>query len=249
MGTLGQMTGLPESISACLFDLDGVLTSTAVMHRRAWKRTFDGFLRDRDGSDFQPFSDDDYVAYVDGKPRSDGVRDFLRSRSISLPEGEPDNSPGAETVSGLGTRKNELLLATIDEEGVSPYPGSLRYLDAVQAAGLEIAVVTSSANGEAVLDSAGLSRYVKVRIDGKVIADRGLSGKPAPDSFLAAAEDLGIAPDAAAVFEDALSGVEAGRAGHFGFVVGVDRADQAQKLRDHGAHVVVGDLEDLLEPS
>lgn len=238
--------GLPDSVTACLFDLDGVLTSTAVMHRKAWKSTFDEFLRSRDGAGFEAFSDDDYVDYVDGKPRADGVRDFLKSRSITLPEGNTDDPPTAETVNGLGTRKNAMLLEAIDRDGVSPYEGSVRYLEAVQAAGLDIAVVTSSANGEAVLDSADLSKFVRVRIDGKVIVDRHLSGKPAPDSFLAAAQDLGVAPDEAAVFEDALSGVEAGRAGRFGFVVGVDRTGQAEQLREHGADVVVTDLADLL---
>lgn len=242
--------GLPDSVSACLFDVDGVLTSTAVMHQRAWKRTFDAFLRNQ-GGDIQPFSDDDYVAYVDGKPRADGVRDFLHSRALSIPEGEPDDPADADTVVGLGARKNDLLLAAIDDEGVSPYPGSLRYLRAVHAAGFAIAAVTSSANGRAVLDSADLSQYVHIRIDGTVLTDRGLAGKPAPDSFLAAAADLGITPAAAAVFEDALSGVQAGRAGQFGYVVGVDHTDQgsgqAQRLSESGADIVVTDLADLLD--
>ena len=241
------MTGLPPRIRACLFDLDGVLTSTAVLHQEAWKQTFDDFLRRRDGDDFSPFTLTDYNAYVDGRPRADGVREFLRSRGITLPEGSPDDPPGDDTINGVGNRKNELLLRVIDERGVDPYPGSERYLEAVRNAGLAIGVVTSSANGEAVLEVTGLDRFVQARIDGVVIAERGLRGKPAPDSFLAGAQALGVEPEAAAVFEDALSGVDAGRAGHFGFVVGVDRMGQADALRDRGADVVVEDLCELLE--
>ncbi len=241
------MTGLPAQISACLFDLDGVLTSTAVVHQEAWKQTFDDFLRRRDGDDFSPFTSPDYNAYVDGRPRADGVREFLASRGITLPEGAPDDLPGEETVNGVGNRKNELLLRVIDERGVQPYPGSVRYLEAVRGAGLAIAVVTSSANGEAVLDVADLAHFVEARIDGVVIAERHLKGKPAPDSFLAGAEALGVEPSAAAVFEDALSGVQAGRAGNFGYVVGVDRVQQADALRKHGADVVVEDLAELLD--
>jgi len=242
-----SVTGLPPRIRACLFDLDGVLTSTAVLHQEAWKQTFDDFLRRRDGAGFAPFTLADYNAYVDGRPRADGVREFLRSRGITLPEGSPDDPPGDETVNGVGNRKNELLLRVIDERGVDPYPGSVRYLEAVRDAGLAIGVVTSSANGEAVLKVTELDRFVQARIDGVVIAERGLRGKPAPDSFLAGAQALGVEPGAAAVFEDALSGVEAGRAGHFGFVVGVDRVKQADALRSRGADVVVGDLCELLE--
>jgi beta-phosphoglucomutase family hydrolase len=241
------VTGLPAHIRACLFDLDGVLTSTAVVHQEAWQQTFDDFLRRRDGDGFSPFTPADYYAYVDGRPRADGVREFLRSRGITLPEGSPDDPPDAQTVNGVGNRKNELLLRFIDERGVDPYPGSERYLQAVRDAGLGIAVVTSSANGEAVLKVTGLDRFVQARIDGVVIAERGLRGKPAPDSFLAGAQALGVGADAAAVFEDALSGVEAGRAGHFGFVVGVDRVRQADALRSRGADVVVEDLCELLE--
>ncbi|WP_084721782.1 HAD family hydrolase [Rhodococcus marinonascens] len=239
--------GLPDEISACLFDLDGVLTETAVLHRKAWKRTFDGFLKQREGSNFRQFSDEDYLNYVDGRPRADGVRTFLRSRGITLPDGSPDDLVGAATINGIGNSKNTLLLKVIDDEGVSPYPGSVRYISAASEAGLKIAVVTSSANGRAVLDAADLSRYVHVRIDGVVITEQGLRGKPAPDSFLAGARALDVRPGQAAVFEDALSGVEAGRAGEFGFVVGVNRNDQADALRAHGADVVVNDLSDLLE--
>ncbi|WP_020674288.1 HAD family hydrolase [Amycolatopsis nigrescens] len=241
------MIGLPEGITACLFDLDGVLTGTAALHREAWKQTFDAFLRERDGADFQPFTDHDYAAHVDGRPRADGVREFLSSRGIELPEGEPGDRPGTGTVNGVGNRKNDLVLKIISERGVSPYPGSARYLRAAQDAGLAIGVVTSSANGEAVLEAAELTPFVRARIDGKVLADRGLRGKPAPDSFLAGAEALGVQPAHAAVFEDALAGVEAGKAGEFGYVVGVNRADQAEELRAHGADVVVGDLAELLE--
>ncbi len=185
------MTGLPDTIRACLFDLDGVLTSTAVLHQRAWKQTFDDFLRERDGDDFTEFTDRDYIRYVDGRPRADGVRTFLTSRGIELPEGEPDDPPDAATVNGVGNRKNVLLLRVIDEQGVSAYPGSLRYLEAVRDAGLAIAVVTSSANGEAVLKAAGLDRFVEARIDGIEIVERKLRGKPAPDSFIAGAEAPG----------------------------------------------------------
>jgi len=241
------VTGLPAQIRACLFDLDGVLTSTAVLHQQAWKQTFDGFLRRRDGDEFTPFSGHDYNAYVDGRPRADGVRTFLTSRSIELPEGAPDDPPDADTVNGVGNRKNELLLRVIDEGGVEPYPGSVRYLEAVRDAGLRIAVVTSSANGKAVLEAAGLDSFVEARIDGVVIVERHLQGKPAPDSFIAGAESLGVDPSEAAVFEDALSGVVAGRAGNFGYVVGVDRVGQAEALRGAGADVVVQDLDELLD--
>ncbi|RSD15521.1 HAD family hydrolase [Amycolatopsis eburnea] len=241
------MTGLPEAITACLFDLDGVLTGTAILHREAWKRTFDEFLRARDGAGFAEFTDLDYAAFVDGRPRADGVREFLRSRNIELPEGTPDDPPDAPTVNGVGNRKNDLVLKIIDERGVSPYPGSIRYLEAVRAAGLRIAVVTSSANGAKVLDAGDLSKYVEARVDGLVIRDRHLKGKPAPDSFLAGAAALGVEPAHAAVFEDAQSGVQAGKAGGFGYVVGVNRADQAAALKAHGADIVVDDLADLLE--
>lgn len=240
------MLGLPDVISACLFDLDGVLTSTTPLHRSAWKRTFDAFLRDRGGEHFAEFTDRDYIAHVDGRPRYDGVREFLASRDITLPEGEADDPAAANTVHGLGNRKNELLAEVIEAEGVSPYPGSVRYLEAVAGAGHGIAVVTSSANAAAVLEATGLTRFVQARIDGEVIVREGLAGKPSPDSFLAGARALDVEPAAAAVFEDALAGVAAGRAGGFGYVVGVDRAGQAEALRDYGADIVVGDLAELL---
>jgi beta-phosphoglucomutase family hydrolase len=241
------MIGLPDTITACLFDLDGVLTGTAAQHREAWKRTFDEFLHARDGDAFSPFTDDDYAAYVDGRPRADGVRTFLTSRGIELPEGKPDDDIDAATVNGVGNRKNQLVLKIIDEEGVTPYPGSVRYLEAAKAAGLRIGVVTSSANGAKVLDAADLTRFVEARIDGIVLAERGLRGKPAPDSFLAGAEAFGVPPEHAAVFEDALAGVQAGKEGRFGYVVGVNRAHQAGELLAHGADVVVDDLAELLE--
>nr|WP_042183760.1 beta-phosphoglucomutase family hydrolase [Kibdelosporangium sp. MJ126-NF4]CEL15831.1 Beta-phosphoglucomutase [Kibdelosporangium sp. MJ126-NF4]CTQ93756.1 Beta-phosphoglucomutase (EC 5.4.2.6) [Kibdelosporangium sp. MJ126-NF4] len=239
------MMGLPDAIKALLFDLDGVLTGTAELHKQAWKRTFDDFLTGREGQ--PPFTEQDYLDHVDGRPRADGVRTFLASRGIVLPEGEPDDPPSAETVNGVGNRKNELLLSIIETEGVRPYPGSRRYIEAAKQAGLKIGVVTSSANGEAVLAAADLSKFVEARVDGLTIAAQGLRGKPAPDSFLAGATALGVSAAETAVFEDALSGVKAGRDGKFGFVVGVDRANQADALRAHGADVVVEDLAELLE--
>jgi beta-phosphoglucomutase family hydrolase len=239
---------LPESVRACLFDLDGVLTRTAVIHAAAWKEMFDDFLRRRDGPAFRPFDKiDDYDEYVDGRPRADGVRTFLASRGIELPEGTDQDPPGLDTVHGLGTRKNAMVLEKIREEGVEAYPGSVRCVEAVRAAGLRTAVVSSSANCRDVLISARIEHLFEVRIDGVVAAERGLAGKPHPDTFLEAARDLSVAPAAAAVFEDALAGMEAGRAGHFGHVVGVDRVGQAEALRAHGAHIVVRDLAELLE--
>ena len=244
------MLGLPAEIEACLFDLDGVLTQTSTVHAAAWKETFDSFLQGRAahaGTDFVPFGlVDDYRQYVDGKPRADGVRSFLAARGIALAEGDVDDPPAAETVHGLGNRKNELLRARIRTTGVPVYEGSVRYVRAVKSAGLRRAVVSSSANTEEVLATAGLAGLFDVRIDGVVAAQRGLRGKPAPDTFLAAASALGAEPAHAAVFEDALAGVEAGRAGGFGFVVGIDRLGQADALRRSGADIVVGDLAELM---
>ncbi|GGZ94892.1 HAD family hydrolase [Streptomyces bluensis] len=240
--------GLPKGILACLFDLDGVITKTAVVHAAAWKRTFDAFLRQRDGTDFRQFDDiTDYDEYVDGRPRADGVRTFLASRGIELPEGEPDDPPDAPTVHGLGNRKNGLVLELIREGGVEVYEGTMRYVAAVRAHGLRTAVVSSSANCREVLRSVGAEHLFDVRVDGIVAADRGLPGKPRPDTFLAAARDLGVERQEAAVFEDALAGMDAGRAGHFGYVVGVDRVGQADALYAHGADRVVRDLAELLE--
>jgi beta-phosphoglucomutase family hydrolase len=244
--------GLPGAIRAGLFDLDGVITQTATLHAAAWKEMFDAFLRRRAAATGQPFVAfdplADYGLYVDGKPRADGVRSFLASRGITLPEGDPDDPPEAETVRGLGNRKNELVLQLIHSSGVTVFEGSVRYLHAARDAGLARAVVSSSANTVDVLRSAGLLDLFDTRVDGVVAVERGLRGKPAPDTFLAAAEDLGVQPAQAAVFEDALAGVEAGRAGDFGFVVGVDRVGHADALRARGADIVVTDLEELLEP-
>ena len=239
--------GLPDGIRACLFDLDGVLTRTATVHMAAWKRTFDEFLRDR-GTGGGEFTQEDYNRYVDGKPRADGVRDFLAARGIPLPEGDPGDPPGAATVQGIASRKNELVLRELDEHGVDVYEGSVRYLRAVRAAGLPAAVVTASANGEQVLSAGGLADLIDARVDGVTAAREGLRGKPAPDTFLAGARALGVEPGQAAVFEDALAGVAAGRAGGFGYVVGVDRVGHAHGLREAGADVVVPDLADLLDP-
>ncbi|MGW3669377.1 beta-phosphoglucomutase family hydrolase [Streptomyces sp. NPDC005141] len=240
--------GLPKQILACLFDLDGVITKTAVVHAAAWKRTFDDFLRGRDGDGFRPFGDaDDYAAYVDGLPRADGVRSFLASRGIELPEGTPGDPPDRTTVHGLGNRKNELLLDMIRTDGVEAYDGTLRYIEAVRAHGLRTAVVSSSANCRDILRSVGAESLFEVRIDGVVATERRLPGKPRPDTFLAAAKDLGVQPSEAAVFEDALAGMDAGRSGHFGYVVGVDRVGQGAALRAHGADIVVRDLAELGE--
>jgi beta-phosphoglucomutase family hydrolase len=245
------MLGLPNEIDACLFDLDGVLTQTAKVHAEAWKEMFDAFLRARSartGEPFVPFDRvKDYDEFVDGKPRYDGVRSFLASRGIALPEGDPSDPPSAETVTGLGNRKNELVLALIRRNGVEAYDGSVRYVQAVRDAGLHRAVVSSSANCREVLVAAGIEDFFEVRIDALVAEREHLKGKPAPDTFLGAARALGVQPSQAAVFEDALAGVAAGRAGRFGFVVGVDRSGQAEALREHGADLVVSDLAELLD--
>ncbi|MGW3338715.1 HAD family hydrolase [Streptomyces sp. NPDC001009] len=238
--------GLPDTIQACLFDLDGVVTKTAVVHAAAWKETFDAFLRDHEGPDARPFDEvADYDEYVDGRPRADGVRSFLESRGIRLPEGTPDDPPDAGTVQGLGNRKNELLLEKIRTDGVEAYEGTLRYLAAVRGHGLATAIVSSSANCRDVLRSIGAEDLFDVRVDGVVAAERHLPGKPNPDTFLAAAKELGVPPERAAVFEDALAGMDAGRAGGFGYVVGLDRTGQADALYAHGAHIVVNDLAEL----
>ncbi|MFJ4526389.1 beta-phosphoglucomutase family hydrolase [Streptomyces sp. NPDC088810] len=246
------MLGLPAHVRACLFDLDGVLTQTAKVHAAAWKEMFDAYLREqaaREGTEFVPFDAvDDYDEYVDGRPREDGVRTFLAARGLHLPEGTPDDPPQAETVNGLGNRKNALVLRRIREDGVEPFEGSVRFLHAAREAGLRRAVVSSSANCRDVLAAAGIEDLLEERIDGVVARERRLRGKPAPDTYLQAARSLGVEPGEAAVFEDALAGVEAGRAGRFGVVVGVDRVGQADQLRAHGADIVVRDLAELLEP-
>ncbi len=247
------MLGLPDGIRGCLFDLDGVLTKTAKVHDAAWKEMFDAFLRDwsqRTGQPFVPFDPvKDYDEYVDGKPREDGTRSFLASRGIELPEGSEDDPPDAETVHGLSNRKNQIVLKRIHTDGVEAYEGSVRYVRAVRDAGLRRAVVSSSANAHDVLVAAGIEDLFEVRIDGMVAERDHLRGKPAPDTFLAGARALGLEPAQGVVFEDALAGVAAGRAGKFGYVVGVDRVGQADALREHGADVVVTDLAELLDRS
>lgn len=244
------MLGLPDGIQALLFDMDGVLTETAKVHAAAWKETFDAVLRERaerDGTPFVPFDvTTDYGDYVDGKPRYEGVASFLESRGIHLPQGTPDDPPGNTTIDAVGNAKNDRVQHLIRTEGVDAFPGSVRYLDAVKAAGLPAAVVSSSANTHEVLQAAGLAGRFAAVVDANTLAEQHLHGKPAPDTFLAAARELGVPAARAAVFEDALAGVEAGRAGAFGAVVGVNRLDHADALRQHGATIVVDDLEDLL---
>jgi beta-phosphoglucomutase family hydrolase len=246
------MLDLPRGITTCLFDLDGVLTQTAAVHARAWKEMFDDFLREwaeRTGEPFEEFDrPTDYDEYVDGKPRLDGVHSFLQSRGIDLPMGSPTDPPDADTVHGLGTRKNDLVLELIRRQGVEPFEGSVRFAEAVRDAGMRRAVVSSSTNCADVLAAAGIDHLFEEIVDGVVAERERLAGKPAPDTFLAAARILGAEPSEAAVFEDAQAGVEAGRAGNFGWVVGVDRTGQAEALRRRGADVVVQDLDELLAP-
>jgi beta-phosphoglucomutase family hydrolase len=241
---------IPAHIHALLFDLDGVLTQTAKVHAAAWKEMFDEYLRERaqrTGEPFRPFdAHADYDAYVDGKPRYDGVRSFLASRGIDLPQGTPDDPPGKETVDGLGNRKNELVLKLIHDQGVQPYEGSVRFVRAAIEAGYPRAVVSSSTNCRDVLRAAGIDDLFDTIVDGVVAEREQLRGKPAPDTFLAAARALGKQAAESAVFEDALAGVEAGRAGEFGWVVGVDRVGQRDALLAHGADIVVEDLAELL---
>lgn len=237
--------GLPTGTRACLFDLDGVLTRTAAVHAAAWKQMFDEFLAE--AAPGQPeFDSCDYDRYVDGKPRLDGTRDFLTARGLDLIPGERSDAPDARTLWGLSNRKNDLVQELIRRHGVEAYPGSVAYLREVRSAGLQAAVVTSSANAVQVLTAVGLESMFDARIDGVVAGETHMAGKPAPDTFLAAADLLGVAPEQAAVFEDALAGVAAGRAGGFGMVIGVDRVGQAAELRAHGADVVVADLSELL---
>lgn len=247
------MLGLPDEAVACLFDLDGVLTRTAAVHATAWTEMFDGYLRERAERTGEPYTGfdpvDDYGRYVDGKKREDGTRSFLASRGITLPEGDPDDPPDRETVRGLGNRKNALMLKIIDERGVETFGGSIGYVRAARKAGLKTAVVSSSANTVQVLRTAGITGLFDARVDGVVAAERHLPGKPAPDMFLEGARELGVPAEKAVVFEDALAGVQAGRAGGFAYVVGVNRVGDAhaKALAEHGADVVVGDLSELLE--
>ncbi|MBO0801986.1 MAG: beta-phosphoglucomutase family hydrolase [Nocardiopsaceae bacterium] len=244
------MLGLPEKIVACLFDMDGVVTRTAVVHDAAWKEMFDDFLRQRaaqTGEKFVSFDAvQDYDTYVDGKPRLEGTRSFLRSRSVELPDGTPDDPPGTATIWGLSNRKNDLVLEVLARDGVEVYDGSLRYITAAREVGMRTAIVSSSANTGQVLEAGGVTGLFDARVDAHVADAKGLQGKPAPDTFLEAARQLGVDPASAAVFEDALAGVQAGHAGNFGYVVGVDRVGQAAALRQHGADVVVADLGELL---
>jgi HAD superfamily hydrolase (TIGR01509 family) len=240
--------GLPSSVTACLFDLDGVLTRTAVIHDAAWTETFDAFLRERaasTGEAYVAFDEaGDYGRYVDGRPRLDGVRTFLASRTITLPEGTPDDPPEAATVHGLAARKDAILRRLLREREVRAYPGSVAYLKAARAAGLRRAVVTSSAHGREVIASAGLEGYIETIVDGTVAG--GLRGKPNPDTYLHAAHLLGVDAIHGAVFEDAIAGVQAGHAGGFGYIVGVDRDGNREELLAHGASVVVTDLAELI---
>jgi beta-phosphoglucomutase family hydrolase len=232
------MLGLPDGVTALLFDLDGVLTDTASVHQKCWKDMFDDFLRERDGEGFQEFTSRDYERYVDGKPRYDGVRSFLEARGIE---------PEEDLVKTLGDRKNDAVQRAIREDGVKVYEGSRRYLEAARDAGLRRAVVSSSANAEEVLEVTGLAPLIEARVDGVVAKERGLPGKPKPDTFVEGARLLGAEPAQAAVFEDALAGVQAGRDGEFGAVVGVDRVGQADALAENGATLVVQDLDELLQ--
>lgn len=240
----------PEQFDAVLFDLDGVLTATAKVHASSWKKMFDTFLQQRateTNTPFQPFDiATDYLRYVDGKPRYEGVQSFLQSRGIDLPYGDPEEPPNADTICGLGNRKNELMHEILASEGVEVYEGSLALLHRLRDAGIKTAVVSSSKNCQAVLTAAGITALFDVRVDGEVAARLHLPGKPAPDTFLHASELLGVDPTRAVVVEDALSGVEAGRAGGFGLVIGIDRHGEAAALKEHGADVVLHDLADLL---
>lgn len=248
----GSRLGVPAQVHVCLFDLDGVLTKTAAVHARAWKEMFDAFLQKRagPGGAFVPFDPArDYSEYVDGKPRADGVRAFLESRAISLPEGGSHDPPQIDTINGLGNRKDRIFLDVIHRDGVQTYEGSVRYIDAARQAGFRLAVVSSSKNTTEVLRAAGLEGRFDAQVDGVVAEREHLSGKPAPDTYLRAAAMLHAAPMEAAVYEDALAGVAAGHAGGFGMVVGVDRVGQSDALYAHGAGLVVKDLAELLAPS
>ncbi|TDT30021.1 HAD family hydrolase [Naumannella halotolerans] len=236
-----------DSVGAALFDLDGVITPTAEVHMRAWEKMFNDYLSTIDGQ--APYTTDDYFAHVDGKPRLEGVRTFLTSRGIELPEGDPDDPPEADTLWGLGNRKNALFTQVLDEEGIQPYPGSIQLVDALLGRGVRCAIVSSSKNAKAVLATADVIGKFELIVDGVVAAEQGLAGKPAPDTYAWAAEQFGLPNDRAVVLEDAISGVQSGRAGRFAHVVGVDRGAGEQALRDNGADIVVTDLAELLPDS
>lgn len=245
MNAANDRTIDPAVIDAVIFDLDGVITDTASVHLKAWTRMFNGFLEEHaEGGDYEPFTEADYLEYVDGRPRYDGVRTFLASRDIGLPEGDPSDSPGARTVCGLGNRKNDHFRRAL-AEGVEPYPTSVALLETLHARGVATALVSSSQNAERVLEAASVSHFFPVRVDGKDVLNRGLAGKPDPALFLDAAKKLGVEPSRAAVVEDAISGVQAGHRGEFALVIGVDRIGQAEQLRANGADVVVADLGEL----
>jgi beta-phosphoglucomutase family hydrolase len=239
-----------RAYQAWLFDLDGVLTKTAEVHAAAWKQTFDEFLHaeaTRSGETFVPFDPvGDYDRFVDGEPRKDGVRNFLAARNVELPEGGDDDPPEARTVAGLGNRKNTLVSRVLETKGVAVYDGAVALVKILRSAGIALAVVSASENTQAALEAAGIADLFDARIDGRVVKDRQLAGKPAPDSYLEGARVLRVEPGRAVVVEDALAGVQAGRAGHFGLVIGVDHHDHADELRAHGADVVVTDLAELL---
>ena len=234
-----------NQMEAALFDLDGVLTPTAKVHEAAWAKMFNGFLERRDGADYEPFTEQDYLRYVDGKPRYKGVGSFLESRGIDLPEGDPADEPGDGTVCALGNAKNDMFNEVLEADGVEPYEDGVALLDALAGTEVRLAVVSSSANAMAVLEAAGLVDRFEFVMDGRVARDRGLAGKPEPDTFLAAAEELDATAETSVVFEDAVSGVEAGRRGRFAVVVGVDRTDSGPELQAAGADIVVTDLSTL----
>lgn len=234
-----------SQMRAALFDLDGVLTPTAKVHEAAWAGMFNGFLERRFGSDFEPFAEDDYLRYVDGKPRYEGVESFLESRGIELPHGDPNDDPGDSTVCALGNAKNDMFNEVLESDGVEPYPDGVDLLDALAGTSVRLAVVSSSANAIAVLEAAGLKERFEFVMDGRVARQRTLAGKPRPDTFLAAAAELDADADTSVVFEDAVSGVQAGRAGSFAVVVGVDRTGSEAQLREAGADIIVADLRDV----
>ena len=249
----GPVALRPARFDAVIFDMDGVITDTAEVHAAAWTRLFDGYLAERSGrtgdAQERPFDADDYRRFVDERSRQDGVRGFLASRGIHLPEGEPDDPPGRETVRGLGNRKDRDFVAVLRQQGARPFGSSVALVRALRAAGVATAVISASRNALEVLEAAGVADLFDARVDGAVAGRLGLPGKPDPAVFLEAAARLGVDPARAVVVEDALAGVEAGRRGGFGLVIGVDRTGRAEAMREHGAHVVVDDLDQVhLEP-
>ncbi|MFP3882998.1 MAG: HAD family hydrolase [Actinomycetota bacterium] len=238
------------SMDAVVFDMDGVITDTARSHAESWETMFNEYLAsrsERTGETLQPFTEGDYLEFVDGKPRFDGVRSFLQSRDIELPEGTPDDPPEWETVCGLGNRKNAFFLETLREGGADAYSSTVQLVEELKRRGVAVALITSSRNADEVLEAAGVAGLFAVKVDGNDSAELGLAGKPEPDIFLEAARRLGVSPERAVVVEDATSGVEAGRRGGFGLVVGVDRSGQAEQLAASGADIVVSDLGELME--